>query len=203
MDGTLRLVTPPAADPVMLDIARQHLRQDQTEDDVIVALLLKAAVDTVEAATGRALVPQTWDYVLPWQWRCGWSYTNSAHWYHRTITLPLAPLMSVEAVSVGGVDVDPAGYVVDAPSGPTCGRASIRLDYGAGWPDGYADHNALTIRFQAGYRVVPAGLQAAVLMALGSLYENRAAEAETGGGTARSLSANPAFERLIRPFQLL
>lgn len=176
MRGTLRLIAGPAVGAVAIDLARQHLRQDQTEDDAIIALQLQAAMQAVEAETGRALVPQTWEYEVEEAETC--------------ITLPIAPVLEIEAVTVEGLG---SLYSADLPSGPTCGRAVVRLEGVSG---------RTVIRFRAGYQNVPAPLQAAVLLALGSLYDNRSAEAETGG-TARSLSANPAYMRLIRPYQLI
>lgn len=194
--GTLRLITPPTGDVVALDLARQHLRQDQDFDDAMISIYLAAAAQSVQDLTGRALLPQVWEYRL----RSG--ATGYAQPYLVTgcrIRLPLAPLLEVESVTVGGAAEDPAGYYVDAPSGPACGRGSIEVV--DGWTAGDA-----AIRFRAGYESaahVPAPLQAAVLLSLGALYENREAEAEKSGATARMLAENPAFMRLIRPYQLI
>ena len=185
----LRLVTPPSGLVVELDIARQHLRQDQLAEDVMIELYLQAAVQSVQDATGRALLPQTWELRLD-EAPC-----------HRSIDLPMAPLLSVEAISFSGVPSLDATYTVAAPSGPTCGPGRVTAIDGGSWPSG-----AAVIRFTAGYASadhVPAPLKAAVLLALGSLYENREAEAEKSGASARMLAANPAFARLIRPYQLI
>lgn len=192
--GTLRLITPPTNPPIALDLARQHLRQDQDFDDAMIGIYLAAAAQSVQDMTGRALMPQVWEYSVS-DWPC----------YGNGIRLPLAPLLSVDAVTADEV-VAPTVYRVEVPSGPTCGRGYVYLASGASWPSVEPDTAAITIRFTAGYQnasFVPAPLQAAVLLALGSLYENREAEAEVGGSAARSLAENPAFMRLIRPYQLI
>lgn len=192
--GTLHLITPPAGDVVALDLARQHLRQDQDFDDAMIAIYLRAAAESVENLTGRALLPQVWEYRIRATVYGGPYLVTGCR-----IRLPLAPLLEVVSVTVGGEVEAPAGYFVEAPSGPTCGRGSVEV------VDGWASGDA-AIRFRAGYASaahVPAALQAACLLSLGSLYENREAEAEKSGSTARMLAENPAFMRLIRPYQLI
>lgn len=175
--------------PLDLDIARQHLRQDQEADDLMIELYLAAAVESVEQMTGRALMPQTWEYRPRCLDRC-------------SVQLPLAPLLSVESLTVGGEVLATADYEVSAPSGATCGRGWISTATGTySWPSGGA-----VIRFIAGYpskALVPASLKSAILLAVGSLYENREAEAEKSGSTARMLAENPAYMRLLRPYQLI
>ncbi|MDQ1078004.1 hypothetical protein [Pseudoroseomonas cervicalis] len=184
---TLRLITPPTQRPIDLDIARQHLRQDSGADDVMIELYLAAAVQSVQDMTGRALLPQTWEYRLDVPAGC----------VSQPLQIPLAPLLSVESVMLDGVAVAPDAYGAVMPSGPTCGRGFLDLGDASG---------AAVIRFRAGYeapQMVPAALQAAVLLALGSLYENREAEAEKSGTTARMLAENPAYMRLLRPYMLI
>jgi uncharacterized phiE125 gp8 family phage protein len=198
----LRLITPPTGPVIATDIARQHLRQDQTADDIMIDLYVAAAAQSVQDMTGRALLPQTWEYRLqPTGYGCAQLVTAN-----RT-QLPLAPLLSVESITVDGAVVLAADYTVHAPSGPTCGRGEIEFSHGwsSAWSYGYGTGSAV-IRFTAGYETadhIPAPLKAAVLLALGSLYENREAEAEKSGASARMLAENPAFMRLIRPYQLI
>lgn len=182
----LRLVQGATVLPVDLDVARQHLRQDQEADDLMIGLYLRAAVDSVQDMTGRALMRSTWEYRARSLDCC-------------SVRLPLAPLISVESVTVDGAALTADDYEVIAPSGATCGRGWITTE--ATWPSGPA-----VVKFVAGYPskdAVPAALQAAVLLALGSLYENREAEAEKSGSTARMLAENPAYMRLLRPYMLI
>ena len=131
MRGTLRLVSPPSSAPLMIDLARQHLRQDQVEDDAIIALQLQAAVESVEAETGRVLMPQTWEYRLDGT-TCGRPQLVTGD----RIRLPLAPLLSVETVVADGVPLAADEYEVIAPAGPTCGRGEVRFldgSWGPAW----------------------------------------------------------------------
>lgn len=192
----LRLIQPPVETPFALDIARQHLRQDQASDDLMIEIYLKAAVQSVQDATGRVLMPQVWEYRPE-----GTAYGCAQLVAGGRTQLPLAPLLSVQSVTIGSVALTTADYTVRAPSGPTCGRGEVVFGASQYWGD-----EAGVIRFTAGYATtdfVPAPLTAAVLLALGSLYENREAEAEKSGSTARMLAENPAYMRLIRPYQLI
>lgn len=185
-----RRLSAPAVDPIELDIARQHLRQDSGADDIMIEVYLRAAVDSVERDTGRALISQRWEYTTN-------DFSLGSVW------LPRAPVLSIESVKKGEPSdeefSDFSGYVSYLPSGPNADAAQIRIDTP---PSGL-----LRVTYVAGYgpsgRDVPAALNAAVLLALGSLYENREAEAEKSGSTARMLAENPAYERLIRPYRLI
>lgn len=191
----LRRVTGPAELPLKTDIARQHLRQDQTADDTMIEIYLGAAVQSVEDSTGRVLMPQTWE----WRTRC---------MLRGCIRIPLAPLLEVVSVTAAGTLIDPTDYEVSAPGGATCGRGEIYWagTGGTSLVTAGEPHPQTVIRFKAGYANaddVPFPLKAAILLALGSLYENREAEAEKSGTTARMLAENPAYQRLLRPYQLI
>jgi uncharacterized phiE125 gp8 family phage protein len=185
----LRLLTPPSGDVVALDIARQHCRVGGTEEDVLLVEYIATAVQAVEDATGRALLPQVWEF-RPAPTDC------------HEIRLPMAPVLSVQEVASladdGTATVLPlTDYRAVLPSGPTCGRGGIYLSGGAG--------QGLRIRYQAGYRdgQIPSPLRSAVLLLTGSLYENREAESERSGAAARTLNTNPAYERLLAPYRLI
>lgn len=197
--GTSRLITPATLTPIALDIARQHLRQDAEADDVLIEQYLRAAVQSVEDSTGRAMCPQVWEYRLrEMSTVYGAPYLVTGC----RLRLPIAPVLAIESITADGVDLDPSEYELDAPSGPTCGRGDVLFLAGS-WGPAF---NGVSIRYRAGYETpahVPAALVAAVLLALGSLYDNREAEAEKSGATARMLAENPAYMRLLRPYQLI
>jgi len=60
----LKLVTPPAVEPVTLDEAKAHLRLDSNEDDTYVSALIAAARERVELFLRRALITQTFEFTL-------------------------------------------------------------------------------------------------------------------------------------------
>lgn len=204
MDGTLRLIIPPVTEPVAIDILRQHVRLMEDYDDALLSLYQQAAVENIEAETQRCLMPQTWELRLD-------RWPDSRDHCAGSIMIPHAPLIAVDSVVVVHEDgtaqtISPASYAIDAPYGPICGRARISPGSG-GWPDvSGAVHAPIRITYRAGYsggNPLPAALQAAVLLAVGSLYENREAEAEKSGSGARVLAGNPAYQRLLQPYRIL
>ena len=60
----LQLVTPPAEEPVSLAEAKQHLRVDGGDDDLLIGSLITAARQAAETKTGRQLITARWKLVL-------------------------------------------------------------------------------------------------------------------------------------------
>lgn len=195
----LRLITAPDAEPVTLAEAKAHLRVDHDAEDMLIAAWIEAARMSVEASTGRALMPQTWEMRL-------------AAFLADAIELPSPPLIAV--LSVATVDaagtitgLHPATYQVIAPAGPMAQPGAIRPAAGECWPGTVAGvAGAVRVQYQAGYAnaaAVPAPLRAAILLLVGDLYENREAGAEGSGSSARVLNTNPTVDRLIAPFRIM
>lgn len=61
---SLNLVTGPAAEPVTLALAKQHLRVDFTDDDTYIPGLITAAREWCEAYMHRKIFNQTWQRTL-------------------------------------------------------------------------------------------------------------------------------------------
>lgn len=190
----LKLVKPPATDPVTLDEAKAHLRVDFTDDDELIGLYIKAAtqfVDGPRGFLGRALIDQTWDYFLEEHPVCA-------------IDLPLPPLIEVIgvfAIAGNGTETEwPAeNYRVDNASEPG------RIVTATAWPSPtYGSWYATArVRYRAGYvdtqdipqAAVPFPIRAAILLHVGDLYRTR--ETSVIG---EKLAALPwAAEQLLRP----
>lgn len=131
----------------------------------------------METVTRRALVTQTWDYVLD---------EFPAVDY---IRLPMPPLQSVTSITykvkAGTVlTFAEANYVVATGSEP--GR--VILKSGCSWPsDELYKADPIRIRFIAGWtgvapNTIPVTIKQAILLLIGHLYENREAVAEVRGG---------------------
>ena len=60
----LQIVTPPANEPVSLLEAKQHLRVDGDDDDLLIGSLIAAARQAAETQTGRQLITARWKLVL-------------------------------------------------------------------------------------------------------------------------------------------
>ena len=60
----LQLVIPPAEEPVSLAEAKQHLRVDSGDDDLLIGSLISAARQAAETKTGRQLITARWKLLL-------------------------------------------------------------------------------------------------------------------------------------------
>jgi uncharacterized phiE125 gp8 family phage protein len=104
---TLRVLTPPAQEPISLDLLSRHLRLDQDFDDPLLSIYLTSARAMAELYTGRALITQTLQ----------WTVADQQHQDHeldtwwgspvrpyprgrRPIELPLAPVQSIAAFAI-------------------------------------------------------------------------------------------------------
>lgn len=171
----LKLKTAPAAEPVTLEEAKNHLKVDSNDDNLLITALITTARQLAERETKRAFITQTWEMVL-----------DSAE---GEIEIPKPPIQSVISIKV----IDDAGnenevsssyYDVDA-SENSPGR--VRIKSGCSWPPhrGFA---SFIIEFKVGYGdtadKVPEMLRQAVLQTVGHLYDNRGSEDIPAGARA-------------------
>lgn len=164
---SLKLITPPTTEPITLQEAKNHLRVDVTDDDILIQSLITAAREYCEAFQNRAYITQTWEMTLDF-------------FPQMPLKIPKPPLQSV--ISIKYTDQDnietvfaPINYVVDTDSEP--GR--IALTPGASWPNVVLKPiSGVKIRFTAGYgdaTKVPMMVKQAMLLLIGHWYENREA----------------------------
>ena len=185
------LLAGPVLEPVTLEDVKAHLRVDHDEEDDLLAAAIAAARSHVETATRRKLIEQSWRIHLD-RWP-----------RNRMLRLPIAPLMSVDAIRVRSgegapVVADPETYVVDTASVP--GRLALEADVPS---PPVRRANAIEIDVTAGYgdaaADVPSPLRHAVTMLVAHWYEHRAAAGETGGGDTVPLG----FAALVAPYRVL
>ena len=189
----LTLVTGPAVEPVSLTEAKSHLRVDITDDDALITALITAARQMAEEISRRALITQTWKYILD-----AWPKGDE-------LTLPLPPLQSVASITYKDKDGNSAtfssgSYIVDAD----CEPGRVVLAYGATWPSTTLyPAGAITVQFTAGYgdsaSDVPQAIRQAMLLMIGHWYENR--EQVTVGAVAREIPLG--VEALLWPYRVL
>jgi uncharacterized phiE125 gp8 family phage protein len=164
----LKLVTPPAAEPLTLAEAKAHLRVDSASEDDLITGLIKAAREWCEEYQNRAYITQTWDLCLD-------AFPESPSY------LPKPPLQSIASFKYYDKEgtehvFDAADYVVD-----TAGfKGRISLAYGKSWPSvTLQPMNGVVIQFVAGYgdavTDVPERIRSAIKLLIGHLYENREA----------------------------
>lgn len=180
MNASLSIVTGPVAEPVTLAEAKAHCRVEHSSDDTLISSLIVAAREYVETETRRALCTQTWDLTIHRAWPSYWD--AECHEWRIGIELPRPPLVSVTSITY----VDTAGdsqtlaadqYQVVKTGGQTLAGLIVPA-YSVTWPSIRDVHDAISVRFVAGYgnaAAVPQRIKQAMLLLIGHLYENREA----------------------------
>jgi uncharacterized phiE125 gp8 family phage protein len=181
----LRLIDPPASDPISMVEAKKHLRVDYPDDDLLIQGLISAATIAAQDHVQRRFVAQTVEWICS-----GWGYGE--------IVLPIAPVSKddVERVTYtdwsGTVRVLPEDQYVAQTHGHT---VRIIPPRGVIWP--MPDPRAaepVVIRFQVGQDVeqIGANITAAIKLILGHLYENRENVISSARGVAIELPQGAA-----------
>jgi len=185
---TIKIMTPPASEPVSLAEAKLYLRIDHAHEDELIETLIGAAREAVEAAIGRALISRTVRESLD-------IWVPEAA---QGAVLGLGPVSDIVAVRLladnGSQSVlDPERYRFEG------GRDRPRLVFAAGVPATLRQVGGIEIEYQCGFAAsaedLPVALRLAVLQIVASLYELRQGE----GGlpeTARALMRPYAPARL-------
>ena len=182
------LLTAPLVEPVSLAEAKAWLKLDGADEDGLVSALITAARLSVEAATGRLLINQTWRLVLD-----AWPAKLA-------LEVRLAPVQSIVAIrsydaASAVTNYSPGSFLLDRSSCPArivpttqdlpfTNRlvAGIEVDLVIGYGPAATD--------------VPQLLRQAMLVLVALWFENRG-DAPSGAGSALP----PAVEGLIAPFK--
>jgi uncharacterized phiE125 gp8 family phage protein len=164
------LIAGPAVEPVTLAAMRGYLRLDHTDEDELVAAMIKAARLLVEASARRCLVEQTWRFVLD-----GWPATG-------VVRLPLSPLMRVDAIRIfdaAGEGAELAGALYRAEAAPDPPR--IVVAGSVPQPGRSAEGIAIdaTFGFGPGAAEVPAPFAQAIRLLVARWFEHRGDAPET------------------------
>ena len=165
MHGSLTISSGPAAEPISVSEARDHLRISETQEDPLITAYITAARLYVEAFTKRQLVTATWLLGLE-------------RFPLREIVVPLPPLASVTSVTY--VDENGAAqtwnsslYQVDTKSEP--GR--IKPIESESFPSTQlGTYNAVTVTFVGGYgdeSAVPERFKHAIKLMTANWFEFR------------------------------
>jgi uncharacterized phiE125 gp8 family phage protein len=184
------LVTPPTGQPVTLAQAKAHLKIETNDEDGYLQELIAAAVATVEAETGKALLTQTWRLYLDDWPPCGLA------------ELPVAPVRSVGPVNAYAAHGTPspiaaADYLLDRHGEPP--RIYFRRR-----PDAGREINGIEIDIVAGYGEagtdVPDQLVRAVLILVAHWHAHRGAASDAAlmGSFPKGFRARVAPFRQVR-----
>jgi uncharacterized phiE125 gp8 family phage protein len=181
----------PAAEPVTLMDALVHLREenDGGPNDAYISSLISTARQACEDRTERTLVHTAWLLQLDA--------------FPAAIVLHQPPIASVQAVEyldeAGALQLlDPADYVLDAASEP----GHLLPAPGRTWPATQAGAvNAVRVHYTAGYGAtadsVPMPLKQWILLAVGSMYNTRNADAD------QAQVRHGFVDGLISPYRML
>lgn len=157
------LLSAPALEPLTVAEAKSYLRVETGDDDTVIAALIAAARSHVQAMTRRALIAQTWRYVLD-----VWPPEGRL----RLRMGPLRTLIAARVFDAGGnaSAIDTATFVLDKAADviaspawalPQPGRAvaGIELDIQLGYGTAASD--------------VPDALRHAIRVLVAHWYDNR------------------------------
>jgi len=165
----LKLITAATIEPVSLTEAKAHLRVTSTDEDTLIDIIIKAARQSAESMTRRSLASQVFELSLD-------------DFPEEEIVLPMPPVESITSIKYkdsDGVETtwDSSKYVF-YNSEP----AKIIPVYGEVFPS-FTPYpaGAVKIRFTAGYKtsgtdislIIPEAIKQALLLLIGSFYENR------------------------------
>ena len=179
------LLAGPAEEPVSLAETKAFLRLDADAEDGLVTTLIAAARLHLESVTGRALVRQSWRLVLD-----AWPVD-------RAVTLPVTPLISLEAVTAFDEQNDEHALALEQfQSEP--GRLLLPATV-TGMPE-LRERLGLELDYVAGFGDagdVPADLKQALLVLVGHWFENRDAVLVAGSGAVIPFG----FDRLVAAYR--
>jgi len=183
---SLTLLSPPAAEPLTLQELKDHLRVIDAAEDALINGVLVAAVRSIEARGRLALTPQQWRLTLDLP-------------PEETLFLPIAPVASIDAVTVTDNDAAPqpvANSLYEFAAG-----SPGRLRRAGPWPQPGVALDGVQIDFTAGYAdasAVPEPLKQAIKILAAHFFETRAAVRET-----RTYSVPQSVDALIAPYREL
>ncbi len=201
------LVEAPATEPVSADELRAHLR-DCADADAVLEVLIGAAREYFEEATGLAMIEQTRLLTLDY-WPSG--STGRDDWWDgvqdgsimgdapRALELPRGPLISIDHVKTANNDgtlitYGSTNYFADTGRRP--GR--LALVPGAVWPVPERTASGIQIQYKAGHEAVPNAFKVAILQIAAHWYENRELVDLEGPGKVPMQA-----ERIISKFRIV
>lgn len=180
----------PALEPITLADAKLHCRVDHDSEDMLISSLILAARLHVERHLDLALISQSWSLYLD-------RWPDAPY-----VELPLAPLISVDAIRI----YDPAGDVVSfAPSlfitDTASRRPRLARSEGQSWPQPGRSVNGIEIAFTAGYgeaaEDVPMPVRQAIRMLVADWYQRR----EPAPFGEKGDPVPPSVAQIIAPYR--
>lgn len=165
--NALQIVTAPATTPITLAEAKEQLRIEHADDDVLVTRLIAVATayTDVKGALGQAMITQTW---------AQWMGANPT----QSINLLIGPVQSVTAVKY--YDTDGELQTDDINNYQVFGTefaTYVGPKDGFSWPVAQDRADAIKIEYVVGYgdaaTDVPDTIRHALFLLIGHWYDNR------------------------------
>jgi uncharacterized phiE125 gp8 family phage protein len=191
-----KIITAATTEPITLAEARSHLRIEAFgsplahPDDAQITMMITAAREWCEQYTSRALAAQTIEMAMD-------SFPDE-------IELPLVPTNSITSVTYSDTanatqTLSNTVYLLDDYSKPN----KLALTLNSKWPSTSEVTNNIKIRMAVGNSptTLPYPIKAAMLLLIGSLYENRQEDLQSSSrATFNSLPLG--VYNLLQPYRL-
>ena len=200
----------PTYSPVTLSEAKIHCRVDETDEDALISSLIVAATNYAQEIIQRQIMPASYVLALDGFPRGVRNDNCSSAIDGRDILLPYAGALAVASIAYLDTDgasqtVASADYVLSAASKPS----RIALAYAQVWPDSYAQIDAVTVTYTAGFIAstenetvqqdgVPEPIKLAIKLLVSHWFENR--EAQIIGTVSNSIGF--AVDALLSPYKI-
>jgi len=151
----LQLITPPLAEPLHLNDAIAHIKQDAGIDDAHILATIVAARKSVESRTWRQLIAARYKQVMdsfPGIGQFGTPWGHPFTLPGNAILLDRAPVLQVESIQYLGMDgnvwtMASTDYTVDT----ACEPCRITPVFGKTWPIPLPQIGAIWVTFTAGF----------------------------------------------------
>lgn len=157
----LKVITPPATEPLDLGETKKYLRVTSSDDDVSISDSIKQAREYCEEYQNRKYIPQTIEGYLD-RFPSG-----------RSIVFSVAPVKSISSIKYtdnegNEVEVDSSIYDLDNISYVN----KIDLNHNKSWPSAILKPtNGVKVTFIAGYETVPETMRTAMKIHIQLLYD--------------------------------
>ena len=162
----INVTTLPTQEPVTLAEAKAHLGVFTSDDDAMINSLIKAARQSVEVFTSRAICTQT--------------VTLTLDSFPAKITLPRMPVQSITSISYIDENGSTQGFTDFKAELTGSVDASISPAYEKTFPATRSESSAVSVVYVCGYGnqtdspdTIPFPIKQAILLLVGSMYNNR------------------------------
>lgn len=164
----LKLIVPATELAISLADAKAHLKVDVADDDTLITAYITAATEMAEQATGRAIMPQTWELTLD-------AFPDA----FEITRIPALSVTSLKYWDATGTQQTLGTGLYTLDNADDYASAYVVPAYGGTWPTAREQINAVALRYVAGYAAaanVPDSIKAWIKLQVGAMYENRQLE---------------------------